>query len=1292
MRGKEWQRAACAGSGLLLLICAYISVTPAGHLTYKEVCHDEIQPLADFSIGFSFLCNACCSFISLCMEVCSDKRAQLGLSINLSLHCVFYAATTHLGAVPLVVPALGKYVNVLRYLMWLDTTFSMEAMIRVYSQSASTDPKFAYALIANTGMLLSGLLVEMFAEEGWLHMVWLSLSVPLVASELRGSVNVFKTAPQRRLNLFKFIQSTHLVTFLIAWLAQKTGLVGWCGGERTFQVLHCLAVYAFTWLYSTSLGQQRDIADALAKDRTQAFLRQQHQMLVKEKEAFLATTSHELRTPLNAIIGLSNGMLNGTVGALPPQAEEMLTLINESGKRLLSQVNNMLGFRASLQLKHNDSPSAASCPTDLTNILTEAIELNSALAPNLKMKLLVEEPPPRVMCDETHLHQILGNLLENAAKFTRAGQVTVRTRVQGGKKGPKVVQVSVEDTGIGIAAEELTSIFEPFKQVSGQATREYEGTGLGLTLVKQLVTNHGGTIHVESTLGVGSTFTFTLQTEPTDKKIAFSSLSGRTDSHGVSMMAFKELQDTVDGSASSFTSQTNILAGMTQRCKSMSVMPDTRGESLFPVVDNQWRQLKMKHAKTNTAKPMLLLAVSNPELKDQMKCLPRMFSVIKVDQPEELMVTVAEADWRGLVLLDVDFHDQNTAFELCSFLPNLNPRSPTPVILLGLNPDISDVIRAMKAGANDYVDCNKLVVELFIARIRAHMPVARESQLCFPKQVQNQLRHGETLIVQDLKDTIALHTEVVGWSTLMTLVSGRSLITMLNTMVAKFDQLVADANCSKAEAFPLGYLAVSGCNGRATVRPGDATRMLKLAQDMVQFVQLLTFTSEEASIVGFPHLTIRQGLHLGPALAGVVGNNPHRYCLFGDTVNVAQHMGSFGFPMCIQMSKAVQKKVDLQAAGFQGQIKQRPRDPKYGVVSGSWVATLLPGMEMPDLTIESDAMASQCLATAEHGRPVFCDPSQRYSSDSMRSVTSPTAPASRRWISWKSSECSSQREFFMGGSLRADSTTHSDDGVSGRVGVVHEVTEAESLMAHLHESQKTALETESTGSESPSLIVLNTSTTTASGHTTRTDSRHVTWDGSPMELRRRQSSSSMQESGATTSVIGSRLRPSSSHTSRRSSDQSRASTWDGRASTWDGSSPKGPGVSRSLEATRRDLKRNSTFPPASRSDGTDFEELMKQWLNARPPPNLGAPSSPSNAAQRDKIALEQHRNPQTNKAAYEELSMFMHSLGLEEFVPQLLEHEVDLTLLMSLNEVELMEVGITDEKGRELILLAMEAA
>jgi signal transduction histidine kinase len=237
---------------------------------------------------------------------------------------------------------------------------------------------------------------------------------------------------------------------------------------------------------------------ALAHARDEALLANQH------KSAFLANMSHELRTPLNAIIGFSEALLAKLFGELNPKQHEYLQDIHDSGQHLLSLINDILDLSKIEAGKLELDAEDVHLPTALENALTlireratrKGIAVESELAPGLA----------EVRADARKLKQIVINLLANAVKFTDAGgQIFVRAAPT-----PDGVCVEVEDTGIGIAPEHQELIFEEFRQVIDPTTRKQEGTGLGLALVKRLVALHGGEISVQSVLGRGSTFRFTI--------------------------------------------------------------------------------------------------------------------------------------------------------------------------------------------------------------------------------------------------------------------------------------------------------------------------------------------------------------------------------------------------------------------------------------------------------------------------------------------------------------------------------------------------------------------------------------------------------------------------------------------------------------------------------------------------------------------------------------------------------------------------------------------------------------
>jgi signal transduction histidine kinase len=224
----------------------------------------------------------------------------------------------------------------------------------------------------------------------------------------------------------------------------------------------------------------------------------------KHKSEFLANMSHELRTPLNAIIGFSEVLSDRMFGELNEKQADYMKDIHESGKHLLSLINDILDLskieagRMDLELSNFDLPSA------LSNAMTLVRERAQRHA--IQLSLDVDQRLGSFEADERKFKQIVVNLLSNAVKFTPdGGKVEVSAKLD-----TDHVAIAVKDTGIGIAPEDHAAVFEEFKQVGRDYTRKAEGTGLGLALTRRFVELHGGQVRLDSALGEGSTFTITL--------------------------------------------------------------------------------------------------------------------------------------------------------------------------------------------------------------------------------------------------------------------------------------------------------------------------------------------------------------------------------------------------------------------------------------------------------------------------------------------------------------------------------------------------------------------------------------------------------------------------------------------------------------------------------------------------------------------------------------------------------------------------------------------------------------
>ena len=218
--------------------------------------------------------------------------------------------------------------------------------------------------------------------------------------------------------------------------------------------------------------------------------------------------SHELRTPLNAIIGFSEVLQEKLFGELNDKQAEYTSDILTSGQHLLSLINEILDLskveagRMELELATFDLPLA------IDNARTFVRE--RAARHGIRLDLDLDETLGEFIGDERKIKQILLNLLSNAVKFTpEGGRIGINARQSDGS-----VEISVSDTGVGIAPEDQPKIFEEFRQVGSDYAHKIEGTGLGLTLAKKFVELHGGKIWLTSKPGEGSTFAFTLPITP----------------------------------------------------------------------------------------------------------------------------------------------------------------------------------------------------------------------------------------------------------------------------------------------------------------------------------------------------------------------------------------------------------------------------------------------------------------------------------------------------------------------------------------------------------------------------------------------------------------------------------------------------------------------------------------------------------------------------------------------------------------------------------------------------------
>lgn len=396
----------------------------------------------------------------------------------------------------------------------------------------------------------------------------------------------------------------------------------------------------------------------------------------KLKDEFLATTSHELRTPLHGMVGIAESLLAGANGPLQHSQRRQLEIIINSGQRLTNLVDDLLDYH---KMRYGDLDIQRHA-VDLASAVRLVLELSSHLLGNKPIRIINQIPDdlPLVLGDEQRIEQVLYNLVGNAIKYTSEGKIILSATIL-----QKQLRIQVVDTGQGIPAEQLEHIFEPLTQANTQSAHYRQGSGLGLSISRQLVDLMGGRLYVSSQPMIGTTFSFTLNLA-SEHDIANSQLANRNlhFQAPISDPTVCELED----------------------------LPDNPDGDLLLVVDDEPVNLQVLHN---------FLRLEG-------------YRVITAESGQQALQLVDEQQ-PALVLLDIMMPEMS-GYEVCEQLRKTYSMLDLPIIMLSALGQVQDRVRGFESGANDYLTkpFNK---EELTARIGAHLKAGQTER----QRLENQI-------------------------------------------------------------------------------------------------------------------------------------------------------------------------------------------------------------------------------------------------------------------------------------------------------------------------------------------------------------------------------------------------------------------------------------------------------------------------------------------------------------------------------------------------------------------------
>lgn len=633
-----------------------------------------------------------------------------------------------------------------------------------------------------------------------------------------------------------------------------------------------------------ALAVAAQAAIAVQHSRLYQKTRQQAERLIeldRQKTEFFQNISHEFRTPLTLMMGPLESAVSQNIDL--PHQQAVIALRNT--RRLLRLVNQLLD----IQRIDAGRMQASFRPCDLVMMVSQIVESFRPYCEKKGLRLVTElHSCPKVYLDPERFDKVIYNLLSNAMKFTdNGGAIAIKVEPAGDH-----VRIQIKDTGIGIRTEQIPHLFERFRQAEGSVNRSYEGSGLGLALVKELVELHGGQISVESIYGAGTTFTVWLQTGtvhlPLDQVLEVpTQVQASRAAVELADLEVLEAAENVENKVDREISETSPVAASDSSAPTILVVDDNRDLRAYVsqvLRGSGFQVLTARHGAeglslTTERHPDLIVTdlmmpiVSGLDMirriRDlpEVKATPIILLTAKVDEDTRIEGTEQGAD----IYLAKPFNDR----ELLAAVRNL---------------------LALKANEQKLSELNKYLTESVLKRF-------------LPPSLVNKAATGELSL--DLRPepklVTILFSDIVGFTQLSNTLRSRRVAELLNEYLDYMTRAVF-ANGGTVDKF-MGDAVLAMYGAPEELTPNEQVqRAIATARQMHRYLAQLNQRWQEQ---GIPEIQFRCGIHQGTAVVGMFGSSERAdYTAIGPTVNIASRLQALAQPNSILVSAAVADYLD----------------------------------------------------------------------------------------------------------------------------------------------------------------------------------------------------------------------------------------------------------------------------------------------------------------------------------------------------------------------------------------------